>query len=65
MNPHFSQDELLDQMYGVGAREAHLRECAECSGRMQALLETKARLRAELPALQSSAEAQAIRTRNE
>ncbi len=63
MNPHLSQDELLDhmyggQIYGVGSREAHLRECEECSGRMQALLETKARLRAELPALQSTAEAQ-------
>lgn len=57
MNPHLSQDELLDQMYGVGAKEAHLRECGECSGRMQALLATKARLRAETPALQSNADA--------
>jgi hypothetical protein len=44
MNPHLSQDELLLQVYGVGHKDAHLRECAECSGRMEALLRTKARL---------------------
>lgn len=37
MNLHLSQDELLDQMYGVGDEEDHLRECAECSGRFEAM----------------------------
>ncbi len=47
MNPHLNQDELLEQVYGVGDRDAHLRECAECSGRLDALLRTKTRLLAE------------------
>jgi hypothetical protein len=47
MNGHLSQDELLDQVYGLGGREVHLQVCADCSRRFEALLETKARLRPE------------------
>jgi predicted anti-sigma-YlaC factor YlaD len=47
MKLHLSQDELLDQVYGVGSKDAHLRTCAECSGRLDALLRTKAQLRAQ------------------
>jgi predicted anti-sigma-YlaC factor YlaD len=44
---HLSNDDLIREVYGVGAGGAHLRECAECSARMEALLRTKVRLRAE------------------
>jgi hypothetical protein len=50
MNPHFSQHELLEQVYGVGREDAHLRDCAECSQRLQLLLNKKARVTAaEIP----------------
>ena len=47
MTPHLSQDELLDQIYGLGAHDAHLHGCAECSGRLRGMSETKARLRVD------------------
>jgi len=47
MNPHLSQVELVEQLYGVGGKEAHVRECAECAGRLDALLQTRARLLTE------------------
>lgn len=50
MNAHLSQDELLDQVYGIGAAAGHLQECAECSARFQALLRTKTQLREEADA---------------
>ncbi len=35
---HLSQDELLDRLYGLGGDGvAHVRECEECSSRLQAL----------------------------
>lgn len=34
---HWSEDELLDRLYGVGPDDDHLRICAECDGRLQAL----------------------------
>jgi hypothetical protein len=38
MKQHLSNDELLDRMYGLGESGVpHLRECAECSSRLQAL----------------------------
>jgi len=48
---HLNDDELLAQMYAGGTiarldRGAHLMECADCSTRLEALAETKARLRA-------------------
>lgn len=50
MKPHLNQDKLIERMYGVGgddAIDAHLRDCAECSGRLQALREAKTRLGAD------------------
>jgi predicted anti-sigma-YlaC factor YlaD len=47
MNPHLSQVELVEQLYGVGGKEAHVRECAECAGRLEALARTKAQLRSQ------------------
>jgi len=47
MNGHLSQDELLDQLYGLGGKEAHLLECADCSLRLEAMSQAKARLRPE------------------
>jgi hypothetical protein len=49
MNSHLSQDELLDQVYGLRSDDSHVRNCADCSSRLQALLETKARLGVEPP----------------
>jgi len=38
MKQHFSNDELLDRMYGLGESGVpHLAECEECSSRLQAL----------------------------
>ncbi len=47
MNLHLSQNQLLEQVYGVGSGEAHLQECAECSARFEALVRIKARHEAE------------------
>jgi hypothetical protein len=47
MNPHLSQSELVEQLYGVGGKEAHVRECAECAGRLEALLQLKGRVRSD------------------
>jgi hypothetical protein len=54
MNPHLTQDELLEQLYGVGGKDAHLKDCADCSGRMEALLLVRARLRNDSDALSVS-----------
>jgi hypothetical protein len=38
MKQHFSNDELLDRMYGLGESGVpHLAECDDCSSRLQAL----------------------------
>jgi hypothetical protein len=42
-NDHLSNNQLLEQVYGVGSGEAHLRECPECSARLESLLRIKAR----------------------
>ena len=34
---HWSEDELLDRLYGVGPDDDHLSVCAECDERLQAL----------------------------
>ena len=34
---HLTHDELLAQIYGVGEKGAHLRDCADCSARVQAM----------------------------
>lgn len=47
MNSHLSQDELLDQVYGLGERGSHLQECADCSRRLELMSAAKARLRPE------------------
>ncbi len=47
MNSHLNQDELLNQVYGLGGKEAHLLECADCSLRLEAMSAAKARLRPE------------------
>lgn len=49
---HLTDDEMLDQVYGlgVGSKDGHVRDCAECRGRLDALLRTKASLRSEADA---------------
>ena len=34
---HWSEDELLDQLYGVGPDDNHLSGCAECTARLRML----------------------------
>jgi hypothetical protein len=52
MKQHLSQNELLDRIYGLGENGVpHLRECAECSSRFQAL----ERRRAEVATASSAA----------
>lgn len=45
MKLHLSQDDLLAQLYGVGANDRHLGECPECAGRLAGMARTKAELR--------------------
>ena len=47
MKFHLNQDQLLEQVYGVGSGEAHLKQCAECAARLQRLMRIKDRHRAE------------------
>jgi hypothetical protein len=35
---HWGEDDLLDRLYGVGPDDDHLKDCAECGERWQALL---------------------------
>jgi hypothetical protein len=50
MKQHLNNDELLDRMYGLGeSNTPHLRECAECSNRLQALERKRAELAAAAP----------------
>ena len=51
MNRHLTNDELLDRMYGLGesAVPQHLRECEECSSRLQALERRRAEVAAVAP----------------
>ncbi len=44
---HLTKDQLIEQLYGAGGAEAHLRECGECSEKFEALKRTKARLQDE------------------
>jgi hypothetical protein len=49
---HLTQDELLDRMYGLGENGlAHLRECEECSSRLQALERRRAEMAAMTPSV--------------
>lgn len=44
---HLSGDEMLELVYGIGPKDGHVRDCAECRGRLDALLRTKAGLRSQ------------------
>lgn len=37
MNHHFSDDELLDRLYGIADNDDHLESCPECASRSTAL----------------------------
>jgi len=56
MNKHFSDDELIDRLYGLtgqsgeGDREAHLARCEDCAQRWSEMRHIKARLTAREPA---------------
>jgi hypothetical protein len=50
LNLHLSDDQLLDRLYGLGESELpHLRECEECSSRMEALERRRAEVVAASP----------------
>lgn len=38
---HLTSDELVDQLYGTGDQQDHLRSCADCSERFEQLLERR------------------------
>jgi predicted anti-sigma-YlaC factor YlaD len=42
MNRHLSQDDLLQQLYGVGCEDLHLRACTECAARLAAMQRARA-----------------------
>jgi hypothetical protein len=46
MNRHLSDDDLLDQLYGLGENNAHLESCGDCARRWSELQERRARLAA-------------------
>lgn len=37
MNRHWTDDDLLNALYGIGPEDGHLKECAECRGRWSEL----------------------------
>ena len=41
---HYTADELLGRLYGVGPQDAHLDHCPECRARWEALQSRRARL---------------------
>jgi hypothetical protein len=41
---HWSDDELLSRLYGVGPENSHLEECAECGERWRRLLAARERV---------------------
>ena len=48
---HWSADEFLARLYGVGPLNAHLETCAECRARLEALQLRRESLRAGIPEL--------------
>jgi hypothetical protein len=51
MKHHLSNDEMLDRMYGLGeSGNPHLRDCEECSSRLQGLERRRTEVVAELAA---------------
>ena len=44
---HWSDDELIARLYGIGPSGMHLEECAECAGRWRQLLAARKRVIAE------------------
>jgi hypothetical protein len=54
---HPSEDELLDRLYGVGPEDNHLKVCAECGERWQALLASR---RAVVDRAESSVEVESV-----
>lgn len=46
MSRHWTDDELIDRMYGVGAAGAH--ECAECDARLREMERVRAEVTREL-----------------
>ncbi len=50
MNRHWSDDELLGRLYGIGPQEPHLEECALCGARWRELADRR-RLLLDPPAV--------------
>jgi hypothetical protein len=44
MSEHWSDDELIGQLYGVGPQDGHLDGCAECADRWRALVAARTRV---------------------
>jgi hypothetical protein len=44
MSEHWSDDELIGQLYGLGPEDGHLEGCAECAERWRALVAARARV---------------------
>jgi hypothetical protein len=38
---HWSDEELIGRLYGVGPEDGHLEQCAECARRFEAVLEVR------------------------
>lgn len=58
---HLTHEELLAQIYGVGGIEAHVRDCADCSARLQTM-ELRRQDSAALPEVSNSYLAQQRRS---
>ena len=44
MSEHWSDDELIAQLYGVGPQDGHLDGCAKCADRLRTLTAARARV---------------------
>ena len=41
---HWTDEDLLDRLYGIGRADTHLDECGNCQARWQALMEARRRV---------------------
>jgi hypothetical protein len=65
MSEHLSRDEMIQRLYGMDTGASHLRDCRECSARIQALESRRAKLAAaeEIPAELLAAQRRAVYSR--
>lgn len=51
---HWTDEELIARLYGVGPSDGHVEQCAECSGRWRDLMAARERVLQERPVVADS-----------